>query len=340
MKIHIRISTCAACLAFSLLFVLIPARSRASIVSEQCEVCHSLFPAISDKDLTEDQVYAIRNSHCVNCHSSTGGGTVKVLAGVNVPVVYNIDVPGGMLAGGNFHYVAQREGDRKGHNVEGIAPEDRKYGTEPPGYERAMDRSKAGYDLDKPLACAGANGCHGDRNVRDPFEAVMGAHHGVDSPVNGKTTAKSFRYLKNTALVNGVTGLEDEDWENTVSPKDHNEYSPDINEFCTGCHGDLHVSSAGGPSPWFRHPTGVVLPKRGEYLGYETYSPDAPVAREKVPALPSDEVTPGSDIVICLSCHRAHSSPYAHSLRWDYDAIFVGEGEGGCFICHTSKNGK
>lgn len=330
-----------AVLAVFLLSVFsLPSGAGASIVSDQCEVCHSLFPAITDKDLSEDEISAIRNSHCVNCHSNTGGETVKVLGGVNVPVVYNIDVPGRMLAGGNFHYVAQREGDRKGHNVEGIAKEDGKYGTAPPGYERKMDPSKAGYNLRKPLACAGANGCHGDRNIKDPFEAIMGTHHAVDSPVNGRTTAKSFRYLKNTALINGVTGLEDKDWEKTASPKDHNEYSPSVNEFCTSCHGDLHVNSAGGPSPWFRHPTGIVIPKRGEYLEYETYSTGAPVGREKVPAAASSKVTPGSDIVICLSCHRAHSSPYAHSLRWDYDAIFVGEGEGGCFICHTSKNGK
>jgi hypothetical protein len=203
-----------------------------------------------------------------------------------------------------------------------------------------MDPSKAGYNLRRPLACSGANGCHGNRNVKDPFDAVMGSHHAVDSPVSGKTTARSFRYLRNTALVNGVTGLEDKDWGRTISSKDHSEYSPSMNEFCTSCHGDLHVSKAEGPSPWFRHPTGIALPKKGEYSEYKVYSPDAPVAREKVPAAASDKVTPGSDIVMCLSCHRAHSGPYEHSLRWDYDAIFVGEGEGGCFICHTSKKGK
>lgn len=340
MKIRIRIDIYAACLVFSLFFVLIPVKGSASIVSDQCEVCHSLFTSVTGEDVTEEELYAIRNSHCVNCHSNTGGETVKVFAGVNVPVVHNMDVPDSMLAGGNFYYVAQGGGERRGHNVTGIAQKDKKYGTEPPGYERASDLSKEGYDLDRPLACSGANGCHGDRNIRDPFEAIMGTHHAVDSPLNGKTTARSFRYLKNTALVNGVTGLEDEDWGKTTSPKDHNEYSPSVNEFCTGCHGDLHVNMAGGPSPWFRHPTGIVIPKKGEYLDYETYSPDAPVARQKVPAVASDKVEPGSDVVICLSCHRAHSGPYAHILRWDYDAIFAGKGEGGCFICHTSKNGK
>jgi hypothetical protein len=263
-----------------------------------------------------------------------------VLASVRVPVVYSMEKPSRLLAGGNFHYVAQEGGDRMGHNVQGIAPKDSTYGLTPPGYERDLDPSKTGYSRSRPLGCAGSNGCHGDRNIKDPFEALMGAHHAVDSPVDGKTTARSYRYLANTGLINGVVGLEDEDWEMTHSPSDHNEYTSSINEFCASCHGDLHGSKAGKGSPWFRHPTGVVLPKGGEYVGYQTYSTDAPVGREKVPEAPSDKVSPGQDEVVCLSCHRAHSGPYASMLRWDYDAMFAGEGGGGCFICHTGKAGE
>jgi hypothetical protein len=313
--------------------------ARASIVSDQCEVCHSRYPGMMG-DLSENQKYEQKNAHCVNCHSDSGAETIKELAGVRVPVVYSLEATTHALAGGNFHGVALRGGDRRGHNVSGIAAEDATNGPEPPGYDREMDPSLIGYDRHRPLFCAGSNGCHGDRNIRDPLEAILGTHHAVDRPVDGKTTATSYRYLKNTALVNGVVGLEDDDWERTRSATDHNEYSPSINEFCASCHGDLHGSKAGSKNVWFRHPTGIPLPKRGEYLGYEIYNTNAPVGREKVPETPSSVVEAGSDIVICVSCHMAHSGPYASILRWDYDDIFAGEGKGGCFICHTSKSGK
>jgi hypothetical protein len=56
---------------------------------------------------------------------------------------------------------------------------------------------------------------------------------------------------------------------------------------------------------------------------------------------PSSVVTPGTDIVMCLSCHMAHASPYPHMLRWDYSEMITGNGEAvsgkGCFVCHSSK---
>ena len=50
-------------------------------------------------------------------------------------------------------------------------------------------------------------------------------------------------------------------------------------------------------------------------------------------------------MVICLSCHKAHSNPYDYKLRFDYDAMTTGGyadissavANGGCFACHTTK---
>ncbi|HIC92409.1 MAG TPA: hypothetical protein EYP21_10200 [Syntrophaceae bacterium] len=55
---------------------------------------------------------------------------------------------------------------------------------------------------------------------------------------------------------------------------------------------------------------------------------------------PSQTVTPGTDQVMCLSCHRAHGSPYADMLRWNYSHMIAGDTtkSGGCFTCHTQKN--
>ena len=44
-------------------------------------------------------------------------------------------------------------------------------------------------------------------------------------------------------------------------------------------------------------------------------------------------------IVLCISCHRAHGTPYADILRWDYSSCTAGNPNAncGCFACHTSK---
>jgi hypothetical protein len=334
-----------------LFFPLIP-EGNGAIRSDDCEACHGLYPGMTEAVPGKPSQYALKNALCVNCHSSSDRDTMKIVGGVKVPVVNNSAAPTHPLAGGNFYYVARDFGDRKGHNVDVITSPDATFNGVPPGYDRTSDPSTIGYNPMMTLKCAGSNGCHGNRNVEDPFGSIMGTHHADDTPKDGSTTAKSYRFLKNTSNVIGVLGLEDDEWNQNCSSKKHNEYSPSIDLLCASCHGDFHSKDkTGKASPWFRHPTDVVLPKSGEYASYNPdvpppadrpgariYNTDAPVGREKVPKLPSDEVIPGEDIVICLSCHVAHSSPYASMLRWDYDAIVAGEeGKGGCFICHTGK---
>ncbi|MCL4493049.1 MAG: hypothetical protein M1510_14320 [Nitrospirae bacterium] len=129
--------------------------------------------------------------------------------------------------------------------------------------------------------------------------------------------------------------------------------------FCATCHGNFHSLSGSGagtygltsgigptsppssPSstPFIRHPTDVVIPIGGEYSAYTSYSVEAPVARQTVYSAPSGVVNPGSDVVMCLSCHMSHASKYPSMLRWDYTQMVAGGGgSGGCFTCHTQKN--
>lgn len=120
-----------------------------------------------------------------------------------------------------------------------------------------------------------------------------------------------------------------------------------ISGFCSTCHGSFHTlsysenvfgSDAGegigtGASPFRRHPTDVAIPSGGEYGNISTYSVTSPVARQTVPASPSSSAGPG-DVVMCLSCHSAHASPYPSMLRWDYNNMSPGTG---CYYCHTEK---
>lgn len=222
------------------------------------------------------------------------------------------------------------------------------------------------------VMCAGQYGCHGNRNQLSPILAMKGTHHANDSILkfgsgfketeqgggNGLTSdfttaGKSYRFLYN------VHGAEDANWEGvTPGPTVHNEYMgavfgarsgqtwnqiSTISQFCGECHGDFHASGSSGigsASPWLRHPTDVVLPASGEYTAYTAYSTEAPIARPQsffVPDLANADsvVRPGTDIVMCLSCHRAHASPYPDALRWDYSNMSAGRG---CYICHTQKD--
>jgi len=79
-------------------------------------------------------------------------------------------------------------------------------------------------------------------------------------------------------------------------------------------------------SPFIRHPTDVSLPATGEYTAYKGCKLSAPVARLTVPDGASSSVAPGSDAVMCLSCHVAHASNYPDMLRWDYSTMIAGNG--------------
>jgi hypothetical protein len=155
----------------------------------------------------------------------------------------------------------------------------------------------------------------------------------------------------------GVTGIEASDWEQNPLPDRHNTYqgnpSPYINylesgaidQKCSGCHGLFHNETTAN-SVWIRHPDNVTIPNSGEYTGFTVYNPMVPVARQNVTAQDDgfSAVNLGSDMVSCISCHRAHGSPYPAMLRWGYrdwpgdDSHTQQQEENYCAVCHTSKN--
>jgi predicted CXXCH cytochrome family protein len=291
------------------------------------------------------------------------------LGGTEIPQVFHTD-PTGDLAGGNFAYILGVKGsgasDSKGHNIVDLGNPDDVL-TQPPGRRHDI------IQIDTRFTCAGAGGCHGRRaDIGSGLPALKGAHH---NNLSGKcdvadTTANSYRFLE------GVKGYENDGtykWQN-FDENNHNEYygvdtplsfnvtgcttchesahgggvnhiiprNNTISNFCGTCHGYFHLlEGIGGStsSPFVRHPTDIVLPTSGEYSAYTVYSVEAPVARTSVPNSISSTVTPGSDVVMCLSCHVAHASDYPDMLRWDYSQIIAGGGgSGGCFTCHTSKS--
>ena len=216
-------------------------------------------------------------------------------------------------------------------------------------------------------------GCTKCHMVSD-YNSPKGFHHTDDTqdPIVGASlddTDGYYRFLTghHTSEGQGVCGIEDDDWQATKSATDHNEYlgkqayldnpatigdgSPLGNVmtgYCCGCHSDFHEQNeeADGSGAWLRHPSDAVIPSTGEYQYYTVYDPLVPVARPNLTGWtgPSNTVTPGTDMVMCLSCHRPHATPYPDILRWDYEKMVAGVGSGGalygegCFKCHTQKD--
>jgi predicted CXXCH cytochrome family protein len=229
-----------------------------------------------------------------------------------------------------------------------------------------------GEPLLNPIIGNGCIGCHDPaHHADDEQHPLASGSKYVDESGGGyrflnKAGAKFLDIPPHSAQP-AVAGIEDGDWEQSPSASAHNEYQDypkpgapgayggnpqGISDFCAGCHNTYHSWPAGGSpnggdgNPWLRHPAGVVIPGEREYNDYTVYDPKAPAARPDAAALsaypgPSSVVTPGTDKVMCLSCHRAHGSPYPDMLRWDYDTCTAGSGdpaECGCFVCHTLKD--
>ncbi len=92
---------------------------------------------------------------------------------------------------------------------------------------------------------------------------------------------------------------------------------------------------------WFRHPSNFIIPNAGEYAGYQRNNPLVPVAKLALDVLRnSPDVVPGTDIVTCISCHRAHGPPNPGMLRGNDTSCEIGSenAECGCFSCHPGKD--
>lgn len=304
---------------------------------------------------------ALTRGDCLGCHGMGTSSNIVNIGGIDIPQVYHTGSTD--LAAGNFMYVTTT--DANGHNVVALGNQDDILSVPPNGSTHPQSVRNDN------LGCAGSFGCHGTRNPNGAsgVRALKGAHHNnVDGKCNSATeNYTSYRFLRN------VKGLENtiDRWQNK-DENSHNEYfgvtSPmsrlidcdnchnlafganmrvepknnTISGFCGTCHTNFHMLEGIGSdtsSPFIRHPTDVVLSASGEYASYTRYSIEAPVARTTVPDSPSNLVQPGTDAVMCLSCHAAHATQYADILRWDYsDMIAGGGGSGGCFTCHTQKN--
>jgi hypothetical protein len=297
---------------------------------------------------------------CLGCHTGTDGSTA-INTTTNAPAVdHTSGAPTAYLAGGSFYYVA--DGDEHVHNVQEIGNPDSPLVDTPPGQAAALANSLGCVTSSSTTGCHTGGGHHA--NIGGDFST---GPNDV-AYVNGSSVGASFRFLS------GVRGGEKGNWEfSGNTDTSHNVYfasvvynntaTDTITSVCEACHGGFHGANAlaftdggvngTGTSPWIRHPTDISLYGRAaEHLSYGTYSMIAPIASDeldtagyangatftvnmtKYDALDATNL----DIVTCVSCHRAHGSPYNDLLRWSYATMTAGTGVNqGCMKCHTTK---
>jgi predicted CXXCH cytochrome family protein len=360
------ITALSAILTLVLFLILsIPVTSLAAITGP-CVNCHTMHNSQGGAAMatyggeTGPNSFLTRGS-CIGCHAQGTGNKIVTIGGSDIPQVYHTDASGD-LAGGNFKYIDTD--DNRGHNVSDFGNPDGTLNSAPGHHSTTQPTTNT-------LTCAGHNGCHGYRrfSAGSGLRTLKGAHHGnVDGKCDSATTvANSYRFLYN---VKGFENMGANKYQN-LNATDHNEYfgttnpgdygctpchdmgddmkitppNKTISGFCATCHSNFHkLSGIGGSTtgPFTRHPTDVVLPDdvSKEYKDYTSYSVEAPVGRTTVPDAPSGTVTPGTDVVTCLSCHAAHATNYPDLLRWDYTTMIAGGGSNttGCFTCHTQKD--
>jgi hypothetical protein len=346
-------------------------------VTGVCSNCHTMHGSQGGETLDISGPSAtLLKGGCVGCHSSDASSTTYSLDTSTVPVVNftGAGAPAEYLSGGNFYWVAQSSGgDAKGHNVFGISDQDDNIlaaegapgdlsGCSPDSCHATLAVKDAG-ELAGPLFAApgGCQGCH------------LNVMHHTDDGTGTKYVGASpwYRFLSGHASGgnSGVAGIEHSGWgafneasSGNTGGTDHNEYlgvpvsktgttslaNKSMTAFCSGCHGNFHVQQDSSGS-WIRHPSDAVIPDEGEFYSMSIeYDPRTPLARSATALgllgdTPSGYVDIGTDMVMCLSCHRSHGSGYDDMLRWDYSGMIAGGGTGtltgkGCFYCHTDKD--
>ncbi len=358
-------SLCASFLFAAFCLIAVPGPAFAKVTG-QCGNCHTMHNMQGGTAVNGSGPFsALVVNTCLGCHTGTNDGTnvIPYVMSSSEPV-YNLNT----LAGGNFYWVKQgnnHAADGKGHNI----------------FLNEVDATLSQAPGGTVMGC-GTNSCHDNLCLPfsdgpgNPLKGIYGCqgchlkprHHANDGSGSYKVVNSAdqgwYRFLSQHDFVGdqGVIGGEDGDWQYTKGPADHNEYLGKVVDFtsiknlsagnsvslyCCGCHGEFHKQKRTTGNEWIRHPSDALLPAGTpdtEYEAYVLYNPLAPVAREAVPASPGSTVTADHDMVMCLSCHRPHGSPYADILRWPYAATDeTGAGSPfakaaqGCTICHTQK---
>lgn len=262
--------------------------------------------------------YGTATDTCLRCHATRGqfaGGQ-------------------GYGPGGDFYWLTRTftwttpwgatessSGASHGHNVVSQA-----YGVDA---DPVLATAPGGTFLGSRLGCTSCHDPHGNGNFRMLYGTDLGPSYGGGTRFGFTGDAPLARGTAGSAVIGG-DGVE--------TSARHTVYKSGISAWCANCHPALHAD--GGER--FQHPTGAVLSSAIANIYNRYVSTDEPTGGTRATSylglvpfeavnVDLDTVDPtnattgpaSSDRVMCLTCHRAHASPFADAGRWDFAATLL-----------------
>jgi hypothetical protein len=286
-----------------------------------CAGCHTMHNsqdgALVDADSPTGNAYLLKDATpsdtCLVCHASYGqmstDGQTRGPGGDFYWITQTIS----WSAHGHDYYVYGRE---HGHNLDS------------PGYGLSEDlqlTSAPGGTYDSTHM--GCNSCH-DPHGNENFRLLYGIGETAENYPLGYT----FTYAAPNADGNSRrTNIGDSGEE---LHGQHTAYISGMGNWCANCHEGFHADYTTN----FVHPVDEEIDTdlsniynayvtTGDMTGgYGTaYLPLVPF-EDAANTTSSTTGTTANSVVMCLTCHRAHASPYPDAGRWDFGATFLNEG--------------
>ncbi len=293
----------------------------------ECAGCHTMHNsqdgALIDAAHPTGNAYLLKTAsatdQCLTCHASYGqfyGGA-------------------GYGPGGDFYWLtktyswsshggtATSEGDAHGHNV--VAP------GRGLTQDATLTQAPGGTFQSQYLGCTSCHDPHGNTNFRLLYGTEMGPVYN-GGRYNFSAAAPLAKGNSRRTMVGATNGNE--------TNSKHTIYKSGMSEWCANCHTNFHA----GNTTNFVHPTGEdmgssIAATYNAYVSTDdllggnaatSYWGIVPFEAVNVDLETADSMnyTAGptaADQVMCLSCHRAHASPFEDIARWDMAETFIAD---------------
>ena len=280
------------------------------------------------------------SSTCLYCHDGAASYHVLSTDGSNYK------------AGGDFYWLTVDgtlgrhpvAGEQKGHNIVaadfGLAAD--------VTLTAAPVRANYGGAVAYPSSVLGCESCHDPHGKNaDGLPIAESGSYGAVAPTGA--AVGNYRLLGSTNYDAGSGVVFDNPSPIAVSAgssapdtdAEHNDYGYGMSEWCTNCHMGFDAQGSNA----HRHPAGNDAHLNGYGDAYNQYRATGNVLPAPQPADAFDFFVPfergltdvtslsttrtdGPDInsnIMCLTCHRAHASPFADAGRWDFGEELLDE---------------
>jgi hypothetical protein len=286
----------------------------------RCAGCHTMHNsqggALVDADSPTGNAYLLKDATpsdtCLMCHAAYG----------------QLTADGQSLGpGGDFYWVTQ-DVVYESHGTTTVYAREHGHNIDAPGNGVAVDdvlTDAPGGDYDSSYL--GCNSCH-DPHGNTNFRMLYGAGESAANYPGGYNFAEIAPIAEGNSR---KTNIADAGAEKTAQ---HTAYISGMSDWCANCHSGMHS----GMSASLVHPTDQNLGSglSGNYNAYVTTSDQTGGSYDTayLPLVPFEDAantiasttgTTGTSKVMCLTCHRAHASPYPDAGRWDFAATLLEE---------------